>query len=296
MRTYRQYIVNAFAEDCCKGNPAAVCIIDHRIAEEDGGLSKDEMQKIAFDNNLSETAFCRCIFYDEKNPRFAIRWFTPACEVPLCGHATLATSFVLFTKYFTKAQSLHFESTSGELTAHREGCLSAAEFYEDCFDGVEDYIIQMDFPHYDLEPVKETAEREEVMRAIGFVENPRIMIFKGIDYVAVFEKGEDVVEFKPDFKQIAAIPGERNLLITAPYETASGEVKVDFVSRCFFPKEGIDEDPVTGSAHCTLAPYWAERMGKSTLTAYQASSFGGILHLKVLPFRVIVGGRCKNVG
>ena len=260
METLKHYLVNSFAEDGFEGNPAAVCIMDKWPTEA-------QMQNVALVNNLSETAFCVCLDNDKSEPLFHIRWFTPGCEVDLCGHATLATAFVLFKYYFNDAKVLHFKSRSGDLHVSK----------------TEDFVILMDFPSYGLEKVSDHAEIkavEEVLKPLRPKE-----IYRGTDYVAVFDKAEDVKAFKPDFKKIASLPGAYNLLITAR------DSKYDFASRCFFPKEAIDEDPVTGSAHCTLGPLWAKILGKTELTAYQASARGGVLHLKVSENSVIVGGK-----
>lgn len=261
MYSDRLYYINAFAEDGYLGNPAAVCILD-------SWPSESEMQLIAKENNLSETAFCLCLSDDRQNPEFHIRWFTPGCEVDLCGHATLATSYILFKYYFRNAEELHFQSRSGDLHVRK----------------TNDFVILMDFPLYGVEKVTDPDEIE----AVNYALKPLLPkeIYRGIDYVAVFKTAEEVKSFRPDYEKIKTVPGDFNLLITAP-----GNGKYDFVSRCFFPKEAIDEDPVTGSAHCTLGPLWAENLGKTELTAYQASSRGGILHLKVLNDRVIVGGK-----
>ena len=145
----------------------------------------------------------------------------------------------------------------------------------------------MDFPAYSLDKVSEASEIKAVNDVLGHVS---FELFRGIDYVAVLPDAEAVKAFVPDFGRIASLPGNYNLLITA-----RGNGKFDFVSRCFFPKEAIDEDPVTGSAHCTLGPLWAKRLGKTDLTAYQASARGGILHLTVGKDRVIVGGKAVEV-
>lgn len=261
MATQHQYLVNAFAEDGFEGNPAAVCIVDRWPSDAD-------MQRIAKENNLSETAFCLCLRDDKLHPEFHIRWFTPGCEVDLCGHATLATSYILFKYYFKEAEALHFQSRSGELHVRK----------------TDDFIILMDFPMYGVEKVTDPDETE----AVNYALKPSFPkeIYRGIDYVAVFKTAEEVKSYNPDYEKIKNIPGDYNLLITAP-----GNGKYDFVSRCFFPKESIDEDPVTGSAHCTLGPFWARRMNKISLNAYQASLRGGVLHLKIQGGRVIVGGR-----
>ena len=266
MTTRRQYLVNSFAEDGFEGNPAAVCIVDRWPSEA-------QMQKIALENNLSETAFCLCLSNDSVEPQFHIRWFTPGCEVDLCGHATLATAYILFKHFFNDARVLHFRSRSGNLHVRK----------------IDDFVILMDFPSYSLEEVTDEAELKEVAEALGETGEKIEALFKGIDYVAVLKNAEDVIEFKPDFGKIAALRGVYNLLITAK----GG--KYDFASRCFFPKEAIDEDPVTGSAHCTLGPLWAERLGKEERTAYQASARGRILHLVVGKDRVTVGGRAVEV-
>ena len=257
----KMYFINAFAENGLAGNPAAVCIVDDWPSDAD-------MQRIAKDNNLSETAFCLCLSDDRLNPKFHIRWFTPGCEVDLCGHATLATSYILFKYYFREAETLHFQSRSGDLHVRK----------------TDDFIILMDFPMYGVEKVTDPDEIE----AVNYALKPLFPkeIYRGIDYMAVFETAEEVQSFRPDYEKIKTIPGDFNLLITAP-----GNEKYDFVSRCFFPKEAIDEDPVTGSAHCTLGPFWARRMNKTSLNAYQASLRGGILHLEIQEGRVIVGGR-----
>ena len=268
MGTCKQYLVDSFAEDGYEGNPAAVCIVD-------SWPSEAQMQKIALENNLSETAFCLCLKNDKFEPLFHIRWFTPGCEVDLCGHATLATASILFKHYFNDAKVLHFKSRSGELHVRK----------------TEDFVILMDFPAYSLEEVTDKAELNEVAAALGETGKKIETLYKGIDYVAVLKNAEDVVEFKPDSGRIASLPGVYNLLITA-----CGTGKYDFVSRCFFPKEAIDEDPVTGSAHCTLGPLWSKKLGKSQLTAYQASERGGILHLAVSADRVLIGGKVTEVG
>lgn len=266
MSIENQFLVNSFAEEGFSGNPAAVCIVEKWPSEA-------QMQQIAKKNNLSETAFCLCLNDDSQEPQFHIRWFTPGCEVDLCGHATLATAFILFKHYFNDAQVLHFKSRSGDLHIRK----------------TDDFVILMDFPAYSLEEVIDEAELKEVASALRETGKKIQTLYKGIDYVAVLKNAEDVEEFKPDFGKIASLRGVYNLLITAKGR------KYDFESRCFFPKEAIDEDPVTGSAHCTLGPLWAKRLGKTDLTAYQASARGGILHLKVGKDRVMVGGRAVEV-
>ena len=268
MSVLRQFVLNSFAEDGFSGNPAAVCIVD-------SWPSEAGMQEIAKQNNLSETAFCLCLDSNPAEPRFHIRWFTPGCEVDLCGHATLATSYTLFRYFFKEAVTLHFSSLSGDLHVTRKG-------------SGDNLVVVMDFPAYGLEEVKDIAEIKAVREVLAPLRPKEV--YRGIDYVAVMEKAEDVKRFSPDSGKISSLPGSHNLLITAEDD------KYDFVSRCFFPKEAIDEDPVTGSAHCTLGPLWSKKLGKSQLTAYQASERGGILHLAVSADRVLIGGKVTEVG
>ncbi len=264
MKEYKQYLVNSFAEKGLRGNPAAVCILEKQA----GWPDVADMQAIAKVNNLSETAFCLPIVDDALSLQFEIRWFTPGCEVDLCGHATLATAYILFLHYFPHSKQLCFNSRSGRLTVTKDA----------------DFILTMDFPAYSLTEVTERDEIEAVKNAIGEVSY--IEIYKGIDYVVVFENEDDVISFKPDFNSISALPGSYNLLITAAAAKEKNKGKrpfeYDFLSRCFFPKEAINEDPVTGSAHSSLAPLWASKLGKNKLTAYQASERGGLLHLQFI--------------
>lgn len=271
------FFVNSFAERELLGNSAAVAVVDNWPTD-------DCMQRIALRNNLSETAFCCCIDDNPSEPTFEIRWFTPGCEVPLCGHATLATAFILFTHFFKEATLLKFKSKSGELSVTRD----------------DNDVIRMDFPLYLTEKVLDKEEINAVTQAVGKERGEKIVeIRRGIDYVIVFKEESDVTSFIPDFERIKQLPKDYNLLITAPSNkekklNSSLSMEYDFVSRCFFPKEAIDEDPVTGSAHCTLAPLWAEKLNKRELTAYQCSQRGGILHLKVLQDRVLIGGHAKK--
>ena len=280
----KQYIVNAFAEEGYIGNPAAVRIMDTFPPD-------CHMQQIALENNLSETAFCVCLKDDAQNPIFHIRWFTPGCEVELCGHATLATSYILFKYYFKEAQILHFQSKSGELRVSREWKKNKKTDTE--------FFVMMDFPAYTLEKVTDPTELDAVKKAISPLCPEEI--WKGIDYVALLKTPKDVIDYNPDFEKIKALPNNHNLLITSAnnnsssiYHTSTTQHK-DFISRCFFPKEAIDEDPVTGSAHCSLGPLWAKKLNRSELIAYQASARGGILHLRISANRVLVGGKAIEI-
>jgi len=245
----RQYIVDAFTKDVFKGNPAAVCVMERWIPA-------DLMQKIAIENNLSETAFVV-----KEGPRYHIRWFTPGSEVDLCGHATLASSFVLSEFYDKGAEEYVFDSLSGELKVKRK-----------------DGLFEMDFPSWMPEPVEFT---DVMRRAIGGLD---AKAYLSRDLMLVVEKEEDVRDLKPDMVAIAAVPEGMGLFITARSSD------YDFVSRTFFPKIKVNEDPVCGSAHCNLIPYWASVLGKDEMTAFQASPRGGVVYCSNRGGRVGISG------
>ena len=226
------YQIDAFASKVFTGNPAAVVPLG-------GWLLDETMQAIAMENQLSETAFI--IPGEEK---VALRWFTPAIEVDLCGHATLASAHVLFSELRWDGDSVVFSSRSGDLTVLNLGSQ-----------------LEMDFPSDELNPAE--PEKDRVGAALGC----RVLeLWRGRDdYMAVVEDESVVRGLKPDMRAISDLPA-RGILVTAPGEA------VDFVSRCFFPAAGIDEDPVTGSAHTTMAPYWSEKLGRGVLTAHQVSA------------------------
>ncbi|MBN1691426.1 MAG: PhzF family phenazine biosynthesis protein [Dehalococcoidia bacterium] len=243
------YQIDAFTGHVFGGNPAAVCPLEEWI---DAGL----MQKIAGENNLSETAF----FVNMGN-RYEIRWFTPAVEIDLAGHPTLAAAFVIFNYCNHSSDKISFSSKSGELTVTREGDL-----------------LKMNFP---VLRTAEVAANETLIRALGLAPSE---LYLSRDYLAVYKSQKDILSIDPDFGLL------RKLDCMAVIVTAPGD-KVDFVSRCFAPSVGIDEDPVTGSAHSTLIPYWAQRLKKDTLHAYQLSKRGGELFCKNLGERVEIGGK-----
>ncbi len=229
------YQIDAFASKVFTGNPAAVVPLGEWLPEE-------TMQAIAMENQLSETAFI--IPAEEK---VALRWFTPAIEVDLCGHATLASAHVLFSELGWDSDSVVFSSRSGDLTVLNLGAQ-----------------LEMDFPSDELSSAE--PEKASVAAALGC---DVLELWRGRDDYMAMVAGEGVVRgVKPDFREVAALPA-RGALVTAPGEQA------DFVSRCFFPVAGIDEDPVTGSAHTTMATYWSKKLGRSSLTAQQLSARGG---------------------
>lgn len=243
------YQVDAFTSRLFGGNPAAVCPLAVWL---DDAL----MQRIAAENNLSETAF-----FVPEGDGYALRWFTPVAEVDLCGHATLASAFVIFTELEPERQEVAFSSRSGPLRVRREGAL-----------------LELDFPLWSAEPC---ATPELLTRALGAA--PR-EVLASHDYLAVYDSEEQVRALKPDMALLAQID-RRGLIVTAPGR------EVDFVSRFFSPAFGIPEDPVTGSAHCALAPYWSRRLGKQRLHALQVSARGGELFCTVRGERVGIAGQ-----
>jgi PhzF family phenazine biosynthesis protein len=251
--TQKIYQVDAFANEIFSGNPAAVCPLE-------GWLSDDILQKIAMENNLAETAF-----YVKQGDQYQLRWFTPTVEVDLCGHATLAAAFVLFNHENHVGNTILFHSVrSGILTVTKK----------------EDWLA-LNFPTDKLEQAELTPEL-----TAGFNIAPRLA-FKGkTDYMLVFENEEEIVQIIPSYDEIAKVKA-RGIIVTAKGDHA------DFVSRFFAPAAGVNEDPVTGSAHTTLIPYWAERLDKSDLTAIQLSKRKGYLHCKYLNERVEISGQGK---
>ncbi|KAF0245997.1 MAG: hypothetical protein FD180_1140 [Planctomycetota bacterium] len=246
------YQVDAFASHVFSGNPAAVVPIER-------SLDDPTMQSIAAENNLSETAFIRWT-----NDGWEIRWFTPACEVDLCGHATLAAAWVVFIHLDTALKSVEFGSKSGALRVAK----------------LPDGALELDFPA--RPPVASPGHPD---LAAGLGGNPR-EILKARDFMVVYASETEVRALRPDFPRLARID------VTGMIATAPGDSS-DFVSRFFAPASGIDEDPVTGSAHCTLIPYWAARLGKKKLRAFQVSKRGGELACELRGDRVGIAGRCS---
>ena len=220
-------------------------------------LDDATLQAIANENNLSETAF-----FVPENGAYALRWFTPLAEVDLCGHATLASAHVVFHHVQRDADSVSFETRSGRLNVTRGG------------DG-----LTMDFPALAAHPVESPAGLAE-----GLGTEPE-SVFADMDYLALFETEAEVRAIQPDMTALARLDQRRGVIVTAPGESA------DFVSRFFCPRLGVPEDPVTGSAHCMLAPFWAERLGKTALLAHQVSARGGEVQCTVAGDRVRLAGR-----
>jgi PhzF family phenazine biosynthesis protein len=252
----RIYTIDAFTGEPFRGNPAAVCILDKvRTAE--------WMQRVAAEMNLSETAFLL-----RRDDGFALRWFTPAVEVDLCGHATIASAHALWLEGEPSAVLL-FHTKSGLLSAARDG----------------DWI-NLDFP----------AKREEradpppeMLSSLG-ITNPVYVGRNAFDYLIEVDSEETLRALSPDHRALRQIK-VRGVIVTC--RPSDGEY--DFLSRFFAPGSGVDEDPVTGSSHCCLGPYWASRLGKNEMLAYQASARGGVVRVRVDGDRVMLGGRAYTV-
>lgn len=244
------YQVDAFTDQLFHGNPAAVCPLGKEW------LPDTIMQDIATENNLAETAFY--IFNDN---HYSIRWFTPAVEVDLCGHATLATAHVLFNHENYGKDSISFESKSGLLSVSKK-----------------EKLLSLNFPTDKIIPIENLGSF-----SLCF-DNKPIEVYKGLsDYLCIFETEKQIQSMKPNFYQIGKLDS-RGVIISAPGET------VDFVSRCFFPQLGINEDPVTGSAHTTLVPYWAKKLKKDSFSAKQLSRRIGYLSCAHLGDRTEISG------
>jgi len=242
------YHIDAFTDTPFTGNPAGVCPLD-------SWLPDVTLQKIAAENNLSETAF-----FVPSGDHFDLRWFTPAIEVDLCGHATLASGYVLTRYLGYRDEVIHFESKSGTLMVERHGD-----------------ILTLDFPSRPGNPTE-----APIALTAGLGRQPG-EVYLARDYLAVFPNQADVMTIQPIQEELIRLDC-LGIIVTAPGED------VDFVSRFFAPRAGIPEDPVTGSSHCTLIPYWANRLGKSKLTARQLSTRGGQLFCSLEGERVKIGG------
>lgn len=268
----RIYQLDAFTDKLFAGNPAAVVPLAEWLPDE-------QMQKIAAENNLAETAF----YVKTGEAHYHIRWFTPALEVDLCGHATLATGYVVF--FLEKNQEgvvpaddesndqIFFDSRSGLLKVCRSN----------------DGWLTLDFP---ADMVQKANLQPPAL--LASVHEKPLAVYKGkTDYMLIYENQAQIEALSPDFREMSTVPA-RGVIVTAPGNPNSG---VDFVSRFFGPQVGIDEDPVTGSAHTTLVPYWAEKLGKNDLIARQLSKRGGYLRCKLndhaSPNRVDISGQVQ---
>lgn len=247
------YQIDAFTERRFCGNPAAVCPLETWLDDE-------LLQAIARENNLSETAF-----FVPDGDAYRIRWFTPLAEVDLCGHATLASAFVLFNQGLDASDRVRFHSRSGDLEVQREGGL-----------------LVLDFPAQPPAPCRPHAS---LAAALG---KKPLEILASADYLVVYASEQEVAVLAPDMDGLKQVD-LRGVIVTAPGDDA------DFVSRFFAPKYGVPEDPVTGSAHCALVPYWSGRLGKKQMHARQISARGGELFVTDRGDRVLIGGRAVQV-
>ncbi len=254
--------VDAFTQIPFGGNPAAVCLLDEELPD-------SLMQNIAAENNLSETAFLLPQGSQGTDLHYGLRWFTPTTEVDLCGHATLASAYVLFTQIYPQAEQVEFSTRSGLLRVRRRG-----------------EQLVMDFPAQSMEPWPEALE--SVSAALGVVP---LELYRGGMGLAVLASPQQVQQLQPDMAKTKALASS-GLIATAPGEDLED---LDFVSRVFAPQLGIPEDPVTGAAHCLLVPYWAKRLGKSELRARQVSARGGELCCQDLGARVEISGQAVLV-
>lgn len=252
----RLYQIDAFTGEVFKGNPAAVVPLEDWPED-------TLLQAIAAENNLSETAF-----FVPEGEGFRLRWFTPRCEVKLCGHATLASAFVLLTELFPERQEVIFHTRSGELSVRREGAL-----------------LSMDFPALPLEPADTPPEL--LLDGLGAAPEQVFTAAANANYYALFDEEEQVATLEPDLKKLAALH-PHGVVATAPGSAS------DCASRYFAPSYGIPEDPVTGSIHCALVPFWAGRLGRSTIHARQLSERGGELFCKNSGERVILSGHAAK--
>lgn len=251
MKEIKQYIVDAFTDKLFSGNQAAVCLPDE-------ALSPELMQKIAVENNFSETAFAV-----KSNDGYDLRWFTPGGEIDLCGHATLGTAFAIMTQVSPEVDKLDFHTKSGVLTVVRSG---------DSF--------TMDFPQSEYKRIEVTKDMAD---AIGVMPKEAYL---GRDLMMVLASEDEVINLNPDMGKVEKLPG---LLQTVTAESR----RYDCVTRTFAPKLKVTEDPVCGSTHCMVAPYWASRFGKDSIIAYQASKRGGTLLCNILKNgRIDIGGNC----
>ena len=250
MATIKIYQADAFTGKLFGGNPAAVCPLNEWLPDE-------TMQQIAIENNLAETAF-----FVKNETGYKLRWFTPEYEIDLCGHATLASAHILFTELGFEGDTIHFDTVkAGPLAVTKTG---------------DKYTL--DFPS---RPAIHIELPNGLAEALG--EKQPIAVYRSRDYLVVYETEDDIVELEPDFFALSKMD-TLGVIVTAPGKNS------DFVSRFFEPSAGIPEDPVTGSAHCNLIPYWADRLGKNELHAFQLSARKGELWCELKGDRVLISG------
>ncbi|REE84409.1 PhzF family phenazine biosynthesis protein [Paenibacillus taihuensis] len=252
-------LIDAFTSEPFKGNPAAVCLLQE-------GRNAAWMQRVASEMNQSETAFV----VPREDGSYSLRWFTPTVEVDLCGHATMASAHYLWESGHLPTNSqARFHTLSGLLTADLS------------FEG-----IMLNFP---AEPAVPVTAPEELIQGLGLI--PRAVSKNRIDYLVEIDSEDTVRTLQPDFAMLSRVEA-RGVIVTSKANRGS---EYDFVSRAFYPATGCEEDPVTGSAHCALAPYWQRKLRKDDMLAYQASARGGELKLAVVGSRILISGKAVTV-
>ena len=249
------YQVDAFSTELFGGNPAAVCPLSQWLSDQD-------MQSIATENNLSETAF-----FVRNGEQFHIRWFTPNSEVALCGHATLASAFIIFEYLDYQKDMITFKSHSGELRVQKYKSL-----------------LQMDFPALSFSKINPPSALLDVLNI-----QPSKVYESNFDWMFVLESEQMVKNAKPDMLRISELDNRGIILTSKAAETSA----YDVYSRCFYPGCDVPEDPVTGSAHCVIAPYWCQRLGQNTIHAKQGQSRQGDIYCEVKESRVFLSGSCR---
>lgn len=245
----KYYIVDAFTDNLFSGNPAGVCIVEEKITD-------DTMQKIAFENNLSETAFIQ-----KTNEGYSLRWFTPTFEIDLCGHATLASAFIVLNFIEPTSTIVHFNTINGVLTVERKG---------DTF--------EMSFPIRTPEKIE---VNDEISGALGFIPTE---LYSQRDLYAVVSSEKEVLNFAPDYDKLNKLDKWMGIAVTAKGENC------DFVSRFFCPELKL-EDPVTGSSHSSLVPLWSKKLSKTEFTAKQLSKRGGTLYCRLCENKILISGK-----
>ncbi len=250
----KMYHVDAFTDQLFSGNPADVVLMDK--------FPNDNlMLRIAQENRLSETAYA----VQTGNDQYDLRWFTPGGEIDLCGHATLATGFIIFKYYHPKANTIHF-------TTKKSGVLTVKQIDKGCY--------QMNFPSYQLKAIPVTAEMTHT-----FGVKP-VAAYLDRDLLCVLPTADAVKDYEPNAKQLTKLPG-----LMQNITAASDDSQFDSVSRCFAPKLSVLEDPVTGSAHCQIVPYWSQKLGKKQIIALQASPRSGVLYCEDHGDRILLSGK-----
>ncbi|XP_020226686.1 uncharacterized protein LOC109808205 [Cajanus cajan] len=288
-------LVDVFAESVFKGNPAAVCFLEDE-------RDKNWLQSVAAEFNLSVTCFISRIteshhnlnsLHGTSNPRFSLRWFTPVTEINLCGHATLAAAYTLFSSGSVETDVIEFVTLSGVLTAKKTSNTASASNLHKGDEATRGFYVEVNYP---ADPVIEF-NSDETSQISGALNGASIIDIKrtqmGDDLLVVVTSGIAVEELQPQLDAIVKCPG-RGIIVSGVAPPGSG---FDFYSRFFCPKFGVNEDPVCGGAHCALAPYWSKKLGKCDFNAYQASARGGVLnvHFDEPNQRVVLRGKAVTV-